>query len=30
VRELTCAERERFDVPPLCPRPTPVPLPDGL
>ncbi|MFN8371697.1 MAG: LpqB family beta-propeller domain-containing protein [Anaerolineae bacterium] len=24
VRELTCQERERFGVPPLCPTPTPV------
>jgi len=27
IRELTCAERERFGVPPLCPQPTPVVIP---
>jgi WD40 repeat protein/serine/threonine protein kinase len=27
IRELTCAERERFGVPPLCPKPTPVVIP---
>lgn len=27
IRELTCVERERYDAPPLCPRPTPIPLP---
>ncbi len=27
TRELTCAERERFGVEPLCPAPTPVVLP---
>jgi len=27
IRDLTCAERERFGVPPLCPQPTPVVIP---
>ncbi len=27
IREPTCTERERYDIPPLCPRPTPIPLP---
>lgn len=27
IRELTCTERERFGVPPLCPKPTPVVIP---
>jgi len=27
IRELTCTERERFGVPPLCAKPTPVVIP---
>lgn len=27
IRELTCVERERFGVPPLCAQPTPVIIP---
>jgi WD40 repeat protein/serine/threonine protein kinase len=27
IRELTCTERERFGVPPLCAQPTPVVIP---
>jgi WD40 repeat protein/serine/threonine protein kinase len=30
VRDLTCAERDRFDVPPLCPTPTPVIIPGSV
>lgn len=30
IRELTCSERDRFDIPPLCPTPTPVFVPGSV